>query len=401
MRKILIASCIFFLLFFYGLILSQTQVKVIDEALEPGNYPGFYDYRGTANVHTTRNLGSGSPAHVIRSAQDAGLDHIFITDLNAFNAAPISEGYHQKLLVMSGAEYSYLESRLLVYNIQGDHALESLGQAQVFLADRLSQSGRDAAQDFIVLAHPSKPGFSWTGAYPSGLDGIEILNLKSIWQHAWNSSKISFFWSAVVYPFNPQLALLRLYQDPKAELSLWDELSARQRTIGVAGSDASARTGSIGDFYLRFPAYQTSFRLLSNHILLRTELTGEFNGDRRKIFDAYSNGRFYMSLDVLGNPKGFVTFIQDDDKIHEMGSRMKWKPGIKIKARLPAKPKVPFEIAFIKDGQHVMSSNSVETEYEVHGRGVYRVIVRVFPVLTLPDGQRWLTWIYSNPFYLE
>lgn len=401
MRRILITSLIFFCFFGYGLILSQTNLNIIKEELEPANHPGFYDYRGVTNVHTNRNLGSGSPSSVIRAAQDAGLDFLFITDLNAFTQPPVPEGYHRQLLVLSAAEYSYLESRLLVYDMKRRHSLESLGQAQVLLADLLSQSGPDAKEDLIVLAHPSKPGFSWKGAYPSGLDGIEVINLKSVWQHAWNNSKVSFLWSVLVYPFNPDLALLRLYEEPQSEIDLWDQLSSTRHTIGIAGADATAKTGSVGSFYLRFPRYQTSFSLFSNHVLLRSELTGETESDRRKILGALSRGHFYMSLDLFGNPKGFAAHIVDGDKTHQMGSRIKWTPGMKLFVRLPQKPRFPFETAFIKDGQHIMSSNSVDTEYELHGKGFYRVIVRVFLPLTLPDGQRWMTWIYTNPFYVE
>lgn len=401
MRKILVASFIFFALFGYGLLLSQMNVKVIQETLEPSNYAGYYDYRGVTNVHSSLSLGSGSVQEVINGAQEAGLDFLFLTDLNLFAANSVPEGYHRQTLVLAAAEYSYLDSRLLLYDISRRHQLDSLGQAQVLLADLLSQSGPDAQQDLIILAHPSKPGFSWSGVYPSGLDGLEVINLKSVWQHAWNSSKISFLWSALVYPFNSHLALLRLYEEPQYELTLWDQLSTSRRMIGMAGADATAKTSPIGRFYLKFPAYQTSFGLVSNHVLLRSELTGETESDRRKILKALSEGQFYFSLDVLGNPKGFMAFVQDGERTHPMGSRIKWAPGMKIMVHLPHKPSTPFESAILKDGQHIMSSNSVDTTYEIHGPGVYRVVVRVFMALTLPDGQRWISWIYANPFYID
>lgn len=401
MRKVLIASIIFFLFFVYWLVLSQLQVSVVPDELGLANYPGFYDYKGITNVHTNRNLGSGSPANIINAAQDAGLDYLFITDLNTFNAPLIPEGYHRQLLVMTGEEYSYLESRILTYDLERRHSLDSLGQAQVLLADLLSQSGVDAESDLLVLAHPSKPDFTWTGSYPSGLDGLEIINLKSVWQKAWSESKLSFFWSALVYPFNPQFALLRLYEEPMDELNLWDKLSTERPTIGMAGAEATARTGPLGSFHLRFPSYQRSFSLVSNHALLRSELTGEPEGDRRKILKALSDGQFYMCLDVLGNPKGFSAFIQDRDHIIPIGGKVKYRPGMKIVVHIPRKPKVPFETKFFKDGQEFMASNSLDTEYEIHSKGVYRLIVRVFPTLTLPDGMRWMTWIYTNPFYVE
>lgn len=402
MRKILVLSFIFFCLFFYGLILSQTNIAVIKEDLKPTNYTGWYDYRGVMNVHTTRGIGSGRVAQVIKAAQDVGLDFLFITDLNIFDLPKIQDGYHRQTLVLNGGSYSYLDSRLLVYEYKRRLAMETLGQAQVQMADLLSQSGKDADQDLLIIAHPTKPGFTWKGAYPTGLDGLEVVNLKSVWQHAWNNSKLSFLWSAIIFPFNPDLALFRLYEEPEEELALWDQLSQDRHTIGMLGTDATARTGSIENFHFKFPRYQTSFSLASNHVLLRSELTGEVDSDREKIVGALARGNSYIGLDVLGSPKGFVAYLQDIEGNHyPMGSKLKWKPGMKIVVHLPKKPRVPFEAAFLKDGQHIMSSNSVDTEYEIHGHGVYRVVIRVFLPLTILDGQRWVTWIYTNPFFIN
>jgi hypothetical protein len=400
-RKTLIASFLFFALFCYGLILSQANISVLGEKLEPANTQGYFDYRGVTNVHTTRGYGSGTATDIVNAAQEAGLDFIFITDLNVFGPNPTPDGYHRQLLLLNAAEYSYLDSRLFLYDIAKQHQVESLGQTQGLLADLLSQSGPDAEQDLIVLAHPFKLGYSWSGPYPTGLDGIEVINLKSIWQKAWTNSKISFLWSVFIYPFNPRLAFLRLYEEPQEEIDLWDQLQAKQKTIGLVGADATSKAGPVGNLYVRFPAYETSFSLVSNHILLRSELTGEAEGDRRKILRALTDGQFYMSIDVLGNPKGFVTYIQDRDRIVPLGSRTKWSPGMKIMVHLPSKPRTPYEVAFFKDGEHIMSSNSVDTAFEVHGPGVYRMKVRIFTNLTLADGYRWVPWIYTNPFYVD
>ena len=401
MRKTLIASGFFFLLFAYGLILSQTSINVIPEELEPKNSNGFYDYRGVTNVHTNRGIGSGSPSDVIKAAQEADLDFLFVTDLNSFKATPLQEGYHRKLLVMSAPEYSYLESRFFLYDVAKRHSIGSIGEAGTLFADLLSQSGADADQDLILLAHPTKPGFAWTPPYPSGLDGIEVVNLKSIWRQAWENSKPSFLWSTIVYPFNSQLAMLRLYQEPQAEIDLWDQLSRTQHTIGMGGSEATQRSTVFGLGSIPFPSYQTSFSVMSNHVLLRSELTGEAERDRRKIIQALADGQFYISMDAFGNPKGFATYLQDGDKIHSMGSRVKFKPGMKLVVHLPNRPRTDFEAAFMKDGQHIMSANGVDSEMEIHAPGVYRIVVRVVLAFTLPDGRRWATWIYSNPFYIE
>lgn len=414
MRRILIASTIFFLIFFYGLVLSQTRVSIIADELGPKNAPGFYDYRGVSNVHTSRGLGSGSVLDVIRAAQEANLDWLFITDLNQFtnvaiadsgdeesSNAAIPDGYHRKTLVMSGDEYSYLDSRLLLYNVDKQPQFDSIGQTQVALADLLSQTPSAGRDDLVVLAHPYKPGFTWNGPYPSGLDGIEIINLKSLWRKAWDSNKLSFLWSAFVYPFNSDLALMRLYDEPQDELDLWDRLSKTRHTVGMAGAEATAKTASAGSVSWKFPSYITSFSLLSNHILTRTELTGEADGDRRKIVSALQNGNFYVSLDVLGNPKGFTAVATTPERNYLMGSRVRLQKNLAIAVHLPQEPTVPFEAALIKDGQHVASSNSVDSRFEINERGIYRIIIRVFVGFTLPDGNRWVTWIYTNPFTVD
>jgi len=401
MRKILIASAVFFLVFFYGLVLSQTRVSIIADELEPKNAAGFYDYRGVSNVHTDRGIGSGSAFDVVKAAQEANLDWLFLTDLNQFTSAgAIPDGYHRKTLVMTADEYSYLDSRLLLYEPAKHPNFETLGQSQLFLADLLSQTSAPR-EDLVVLAHPTKPGFSWNGPYPTGLDGIEVVNLKSAWRKAWDSSKISFLWSAVVYPFNSDLALMRLYDEPQEELDLWDQLSHTRHTIGMAGAEATAKTASVGEVSWKFPSYQTSFSLLSNHVLMRTELTGEADGDRRKILSALTKGEFYVSLDVLGNPKGFTVTAQSGDHTYMMGSRFKRGKDTRIMIHLPSEPMVPFEAALIKDGQHIDSRNAVDSKFDIKEPGVYRILIRVFCGFTLPDGNRWVTWIYTNPFYID
>lgn len=401
MRPILMIAGVFFFLFAFGLFLAQYDVRIIRDELEPPRLTDFYDYRGVTHVHTNRHLGSGSEADIIVAAQTAGLDFLILTDLNDFKRDLETEGYHRKLLVLRGTSISYLDSRILAYDFKRRLRLESLGQSQVLMADLLSQSGDDANQDLLVLAHPFKPGYSWKGPFPSGLDGIEVLNLKSIWQAAWIHSKLSFAWSLLIYPFNSQLAFLRMYSEPRAELQLWDQLNKERKTIGFAGSEATAKTASVGGAFLKFPPYNVSFSLMTNHVLLTSELTGEPESDRRKLFDALNSGQFYMSLDILGNPKGFSAVLEDGEKHAPLGSKAKYKAGLRLRVRLPQKPRSPFEIAFIKDGELVASSNSVESDLNIDGRGFYRVIVRVIPTLPLPDGKRWITWIYTNPFYVE
>jgi len=253
-----------------------------------------------------------------------------------------------------------------------------------------------------VLAHPFNNGPTWTGDFPVGLDGIEIINPKSISSRAWANSKLNVFWSLVCYPFSPNLAFLRLFQEPTDEVALWDKvLSEKRKIFGYSGADASARAIPFASYLIKFPSYEKSFEITTNHILIEAELNGNFETDRLKIMKAFKQGQFYMSLDLLGDPKGFNAYIEDHDKIHPIGSSMKFNKHLRLISKLPFAPKDFYEIVVFKNGERDLTANQPEINYEVKGPGIYRIAVRVSTFLPLPDGKKWATWIYTNPFFVE
>ncbi len=241
MRKFIILTCAVFLYLIYGLYLAQYDVRILSEDLVPEPPRGFFDYRGVTNVHTLMSSGSGDVTRVIEAAQTAGLDFLSVTDLNIFEKPKSLAGYHGSLLVMLDGEYSYLNSRLLNIGATSERHLQGVGRSQVLFADLLSQAERDPELGLLVLAHPMKTKYRWSGEYPGGLDGIEVINLKEMWQEAWGKSKLSFFLSLLIFPFNERLALLRLFHSPEDELRLWDELNRKRRIFALAGVDAEAR----------------------------------------------------------------------------------------------------------------------------------------------------------------
>ncbi|NUN04524.1 MAG: hypothetical protein HUU57_02070 [Bdellovibrio sp.] len=44
--------------------------------------------------------------------------------------------------------------------------------------------------------------------------------------------------------------------------------------------------------------------------------------------------------------------------------------------------------------------NDPETSFPITQPGTYRVQVRVSPLMPLPDAKKWITWIYTNPFFV-
>jgi hypothetical protein len=156
----------------------------------------------------------------------------------------------------------------------------------------------------------------------------------------------------------------------------------------------------MGSAFFRFPSYESLFSVVRNHVLVRSELTGNANGDVEKIAQGLKQGSVYMSLDILGNPKGFNAVVRNSKGIHPMGARLEYEKGMVLEITLPQKPRVPFDTMIFKNGERMMTSNSQVTQYYINAPGVYRVMVRVIPTLPLPDGKKWIPWIYTNPFYI-
>ncbi len=391
---------VFFLLI-YGLFLNRHEIRILPPELVPRNPPGFYDYSGVIHVQSHLSTGNSDIQSIVRAAQRSNLDFLFITDLNTYERPLELSGYHNQLLVFLDGKFSYLNSRLLNLDVSTMDHLTGVGRAQVVLTDLLNQTHRSQQYGIFVLAHPLKHRFQWTGEFPPGLDGIEVINLRHLWQQAWLNHRSSFFWTLFVYPFNDRLALLRIFRHPRQEFLLWDRLTQQRPTLGFSGADAGAKIRAGRRFQLGFPSYETLFNISRTHVLLRSELTGHAAGDRQKISTALRNGNFFISLDSLANPKGFNALLIDrQGRSHPMGSSINFSDGLKIRIQLPQKPLVPFDVQLFRDGEHIMTSNSVETEVAIHKPGVYRIQVQVRPSLPLPDGPRWFPWIYTNPFYV-
>lgn len=403
MKRLVILTFFFILIFSYGLFLSQFSLSIMKDEIKVKNAPGFFDYRGVTNAHSSFNKGSLPTGEVIKEAQDAKLDFLFFSDLNHFQPTPNLEGYHEDLLVFLAGSYSYLDSHILLYGKNSAIQPKSLGGAQVLFSEILNKPQDAHKSEFTVLAHPFKGGENWSGPYPPGLNGIEVINLKSVWREAWQKTTLSFFWSVFVFPFNSNLSLIRLYLEPTKEIKLWDELNQKRKSVGFVGNESTARTLPLGVDWLKFPTYRSSFEIASNHILLRSELTGNPQTDRQKVLKALKAGQFYMSLDILANPKGFVSYLEDSktQKKFQLGSQLSFQEGLVLNVKLLEKPKVPFEIVILKDGKSIVGSHAKNFEFPLTEPGVYRSIVRVIPTFPLPDGKKWITWILTNPFYVS
>lgn len=402
MKKVIALIAVALLLLTYAIALSLRTTSAVPDSLHAKNHPGFYDYRGAINVQTSLSHGFLTPSETIRAGQETKLDFLVFSELNKFIQGGSNEGWQRQLLVINGGKFSYLESRILSLDPERLKAVEGLGQAQTVIADLLSRGAGDrqtsstSTKDTLILGQISRDGTEWTGNYPSGLSGLEVLNIRQEIARMWRDSRLSTAWSVLIYPFNPDLALVRLFADLDTSFENWDRLSRDRRVFGILGTDAGLPSSILG-ITVRSPSYETLFGLATNHVLLRTELTGDYESDRGKILSALVAGQTYFAFDVLGQTKGFATWYEDSNGIRSLGSRVRLEDGSRLMVRLPKKPNVPFETVILRDGLSIMTSNSTETEFRILQPGVYRVVVRLFVSPSLFDGGRWIPWIITNP----
>jgi len=401
----LLATLAFLLISFliYGFSISQFELNFIQRKVKTSDF--YYDYKLTMNMHTNLSIGSEPLSIVLAEAKKAQNKFIMITDLNPQIKSP-ADSYLHNTGVLHGAKYGYKDSRLIYYSPNVKNLGLKRGESQLFLSDLLTQETTKNSDSLLILAHPFKTGFAWKGPVQDGLDGMEIANLKSMSQQSWRNSRLSTIWSILLYPFNPKLALMRLFQEPTEELLMFDEVSQRRKFVAFQGAEASARAIPLTDWLVKFPSYESVLSISSNHLLLTSELTGNMGKDKHKILSALKSGQFYICFDALGDPKGFETYIFDDilQKRYSMGAAIngskKRSNKLQLYFKLPVEPTSFYEVVLLKNGVRADTLNTFEGVFPIQGAGVYRLQVRISTRLPLPDAIKWLTWIYTNNFYV-
>lgn len=399
-KRVAISSSLLFTYMIYGLLIGQFQLGLIQYKIRPNPINGYYDYKGVTHVHPISD--SVQQLELISAAKESDLDFVLLARHNSFDDKLPREQYFGDLLFIEAGSYSYVDNHLLYYNDEAKSEFDSIGQSQLYFADLINSRNEKSANDFLVLAQPFASNILGGTPNLKGYDGLELINLKSMWESSWERHKFSALWSFFVYPFNPQLAFYRLFELPEKEFELWDQANTNQKMIGHLGNEAQSRVIPLGPLgNQQFPSHKTFFQLATAHLLLKSEFTGNPTRDRQKVFEALRAGSFYMSFEMLANPKGFYAEMSSRGEKFSMGSSISLTRNLKLKIVLPSEPTCPYEIAIFKDGQLFLTANSPETTIDIHTPGVYRAVVRVIPTLPLPDGKKWLPWIVSNPFFVQ
>lgn len=340
---------------------------------------GLVRVSGIVHVHSSLSDGGGPPAEVAAAAKAAGLGFVVITDHNNLEAKAF-QGYHDGVLVLVGSELSTTAGHVLGLGLDRDPAFRFSGDAEDALDDIRLLGGTPYA------AHPlsARTDFQFTGWKLAGPWGLELLNGDSQWRSAgWGR----LLQTAALYRLNRSYALLASLSFPS--LARWDALLAERDVPGIAGADAHSRVPIRKHTSVRFPSYESLFRLMRNYVLLEAPLTGKPEVDGPAVLAALAGGRAYVGLDALAAADGFFFLAEAGGRRWTMGDTMSPTANLTLRAggALPAQTR----LTLVRDGR-VVKEGVGGIEAKADQAGVYRVEARV-------TGSE-LPWILSNPIYV-
>lgn len=345
------------------------------------------DYKGACHIHTEYSDGSIPVSDVIKSAQDAGLDFVILSDHNTFLPKHDGwEGWHDDLLVIVGMEASPIrDGHFLTLDTQpltDNRYVDLQKYKHMTSAECLDDVVSNGGTAFVV--HPlGKRNVSfrinleaWHDWEHKGFAGIEIWS----YMHDWiDDLKLSNLWH---FYKNPNLQIKGPYPEL---LSLWDQLGQKRRVAGISGLDAHFRKIPLTKKPLF--TYEALFKTIRTHVLIDRELA-KSDDDVRLVCDAHKEGRCYVSFDLLADATGFNFFADTDDRVYYMGDEI-----FNVEKNINFNIKSPHHaiIKLLHNGEIRKESEGDSLEFASAEKGVYRVEAYI-------ENR---PWVFTNPIYIR
>lgn len=343
---------------------------------------GLYEYKVVTHVHSTLSDGTGTPDRLIREAQRAGIDVLWLTDHDTLKARESpGEGYYGHLLFLVGAEITPPQNHYLAFGI------DSLVSAEKPLQSIIDHVRSEKA--FGVIAHPTDrgnrtarlPSYRWSDRDVDGFDGFEILNHLSDW-----SRRVPDIPRGLIAALTPH----RHLQASDETLALWDKWGEKRAVVGIGGVDAHAAHVGHWPFRLTIFPYRVAFRSVRTHVYTESPLSSDWMEARLMILSAMKQGRVMIANAAHGQELGFRLWAENtvDDRACAMGSEVAYDDGPYLLRGLSP---VPCGWEIVCNGAVMGVQQTTVLEWPIDRPGVWRVVLR-------RDRE---VWIYSNPIYVR
>jgi hypothetical protein len=345
----------------------------------------LFDASCVAHVHSTYSDGTATVPELLDAAAANGRDALLLTDHDTLGARDDGwEGRHGSVFLIVGTEVSPKVGHVLAFGTDGriDHA--GLNESQI-LTELERQGG------FAFIAHPFSQGarmsrriappHGWSSLGRGGFAGIELWSLVTDSAESWRSPREAF-----AFMRDPERYL---EGPPQSHLRAWDELCRVRRVAALGGLDAHQSGFRVRGRIVSPMRNERYFGLFGTHLLTRGPLGEDPAADRALLLDALREGRSYLALDFVGDPRGFEFWAESGDRaeIGECASGDGWT----LRVRAPAAA----ELRLVRDGRVIRSDVGDALEHSSTEAGVYRV-----EAWRSQRGRDRL-WIASNPIYLS
>ncbi len=378
-------SALFIAYITFGFYLSQYKFDLLGKEIKSTNI--FYNYKLHQNIYSHISIGSGTYTSISEESKRAQSKFILFTDLN-----PIVNLDQDRYLMNTGQLFG---AKIL----SPDHSYTVFSTTNKNIINYYNPTYlENYPQDVIVIDHMN------TNLEPLDFaDGLDVINLKTLANKVWLNKKVSTIWSLMFYPFNPRLSLLRLYRDPDYELRIFDQMSLKKKRNLYLSSEATAKAVPITNWLIKFPSYENVFNMASERLLMTSELSSNMENDRKAIFNSLKSGSFYISIDTLGDSTGFESYLisKRQSRYTFMGDETSVDSSLRLFFKLPRELNVYHEVVLYKNGQRFDHRNTSTGDFPITEKGVYRIQVRLSTSLPFPDADKWLTWIFTNNFYVN
>jgi hypothetical protein len=348
---------------------------------------------GAFHVHTSRSDGSGSVEEVAEAAARAGLQFVIFTDHGDASRPPEPPRYRGGVLCLDAVEIS---------TTSGHYVAVGLPEAPYPLGGEARDVVEDVARlgGFGIAAHPEspKPALRWA-EWTAPFDALEWLNADSEWR---DERAVRLAGAFLGYPVRPVGTIASLLDRPESALRRWDTLTLERRITTIAGVDAHGRLGLHAEdedafanrWFLRVPAYETSFRTFVTRV--QATLSGDAAKDATLLLDALRAGRSFTAIHALASPAHLHFSAKNASATAEQGAVLGNDGPLELTVRSNAPE--GSTVTLFKDGSVLASSNSPELTFAAGAEpGVFRLEV------TLPDapGHPPIPWLLSNPIWVE
>ena len=362
---------------------------------------------GTIHNHSVFSDGGGTVPQIAQAAHNVGFDFVVLTDHNTTEARRAGfEKNYAGTDVFVEMEASTGHGHVLIFSSHTPSVSltdKKLSEVAWLLVNReLELPGV-----FTVIAHPTNVKNSWRYLDVFPTDGIEIVNLDSIWQRELFETPIEFSLTAMLSPINNFLAALRFFQVFPPDLQWWDASNRLEHGhFGIMAHDAHSRLKLRPDLIFELPTYEMTFRLGANVVFFDGPAATDFEARKKQIYDSIHAGKSAVIYQLLHPFEGNDWYIEKDGKRFHSGEAIPVGGNCLSVARIPDDLNYPAVYRLLKEGAVVgemefSDSHEIRTPFRCD-RGTYRAEIATRP-RTFFRGMlhREVPYVIYNPVYVD